>query len=85
MHSTELTSDERVNDIGGWGGGGSQVKYGCVEMEVIVHPSIDFSRNMEYMSLEVGGEIQVGNSHFLLDTDHSHTGKVKVSRQKIFP
>ena len=66
------------------GGRGSQVKYGCVEMEEIVHPSIHFSRNMECMSLEVGGEIQVGNSHFLLDADHSHTGKGKVSRQKIF-
>lgn len=45
-----------------------------------MHPSTDFSRNMECMSLEVGGEVQVGNSHFLLDTDHSYTGKGEVSR-----
>lgn len=43
----------------------SEAKYGHIEIEVIIHPSKDFSRNMECMSLEFGKEVTLENTHFL--------------------
>lgn len=56
----ELLSNETVNgcllDRFGWEEK-SEVKFGHVESEVIIHPSKEFSRNMECMGLEIGREI----------------------------
>lgn len=59
---TELLSNETVNGCS-WNRFGweekSEVKFGHVESEVITHPSKAFSRNMEYMCLELGREVML--------------------------
>lgn len=58
----------------------SEVKSGHDETEVIIHPSKSFSRNMEYVHLAFGREVQVGHTHLLLNTDHFCMCEGKVIR-----
>lgn len=83
MRRIESSSNEIVNDCWsnqpGWEER-SEVVFGHVEAEIILHPRQDFSRNTEYMSLELCREVQAGNTHLLLNTDYSYTYKGKVIR-----
>lgn len=58
----ELLSNETVNGCSRNGFGWeekSEVKFGHVESEVIIHPSKEFSRHMKDMGLELGIEVML--------------------------
>lgn len=58
----ELPSNETVNGCS-WNRFGweekSEDRFGHVEIEVIIHPSKDINRNVEYMGLELGREVML--------------------------